>query len=133
MKTRHQQAATQTRKTKTARAARPLRRIAVSLLALTVVFFTMAPAAFADSEYTYTVRLYAGNQGALTGNGIQTSSSAAKISKSKSQVTIKGLKYGDIVYITPQSAGKVTDDTYSSKACAAPEETTRKQPNPASS
>lgn len=112
MKTRHQQAATQTRKTKTARAARPLRRIAVSLLALTVVFFTMAPAAFADSEYTYTVRLYAGNQGALTGNGIQTSSSAAKISKSKSQVTIKGLKYGDIVYITPQSAGKVTDDTY---------------------
>lgn len=94
------------------RGVRSLRRIAVSLLALTVVLFTMAPSAFADSAYTYTVRLYAGNQGTLTGNGVQVSSAAAKISKSKNQVTIRGLQYGDIVYITPQSAGKVTDDTY---------------------
>lgn len=94
------------------RGVRSLRRMAVSLLALAVVLFTMAPSAFADSAYTYTVRLYAGNQGALTGNGVQVSSAAAKISKSKNQVTIRGLQYGDIVYITPQSAGKVTDDTY---------------------
>lgn len=89
-----------------------IKRILVSLLALSVVLCAAAPAAFADTEYTYTVRLYAGNQGTLTGNGVQTSSAKATLTKGKNQVVIKGLKYGDIVYITPQSAGKAKDNMY---------------------
>ncbi len=68
----------------------------------------------ADAEYTYTVRLCAGNIGTLTGKGIEISSKtgAAQITYGKDIVTIEGLYYGDRVYIRPQDAADVTDERY---------------------
>ena len=48
-----------------------LRYIRASLLALTVTALMMSQTAFAaDEEYTYTVRLFAGNLGELTGDQV---------------------------------------------------------------
>ena len=72
----------------------------------------------ADTGYMYTIRLYAGNQGALTGKGISAPSGSAKIEKitgkngQVEQIVVRGVKYGETVYINPDDAAKVTDDRY---------------------
>ena len=65
-----------------------------------------------DEEYTYTVRLYAGNQGVLTEDGIEVSSSSASVNFGRDCTEITGLKYGDAVYIRPQDAASSTDGKY---------------------
>lgn len=69
-------------------------------------------ASAADEEYTYTVRLYAGNQGALTEDGIEVKSDSAVVSFGRDCTEITGLKYGDAVYIRPQDAAASTDPRY---------------------
>ena len=87
--------------------------IRVGLLLLSVILtFNSQSAYAAEEEYTYTVRLYAGNQGKLTKDGVEVSSKTAKISSGKDHVVVSGLKYGDTVYIRPQDAAKVTDERY---------------------
>ena len=66
----------------------------------------------AEEAYTYTVRLYAGNQGSLTNSGVEISSSTARISFSDDCAVISGLQYGDMVYIRPQDAIETTDERY---------------------
>ena len=66
----------------------------------------------AEEEYTYTVRLYAGNQGRLLEGGVDVSSESAGISFTDGYLVIEGLKYGDTVYIRPQAAAEVTDERY---------------------
>ncbi len=66
----------------------------------------------AEEEYTYTVRLYAGNQGRLLGGGVDVSSESAGVSFTDGYLVIEGLKYGDTVYIRPQAAAEVTDERY---------------------
>lgn len=66
----------------------------------------------AEEEYTYTVRLYAGNQGRLLGGGVDVSSESAGVSFTDRYLVIEGLKYGDTVYIRPQAAAEVTDERY---------------------
>ncbi len=66
----------------------------------------------AEEEYTYTVRLYAGNQGRLLGGGVDASSESAGVSFTDGYLVIEGLKYGDTVYIRPQAAAEVTDERY---------------------
>ena len=64
----------------------------------------------AEEAYTYTVRLYAGNQGTITNSGVEISSSTARISFSDDCAVISGLQYGDMVYIRPQDAIETTDE-----------------------
>lgn len=66
----------------------------------------------AEEEYTYTVRLYAENQGRLLGGGVDVSSESAGVSFTDGYLVIEGLKYGDTVYIRPQAAAEVTDERY---------------------
>lgn len=89
-----------------------LKKIRKSLLLLSVIVFAFGQNVLAaDEEYTYTVRFYAGNQGQLTGNGISAPSNA-KVSKSGTEITITGLKYGDTLYMNPQDAAKSSDSKY---------------------
>lgn len=84
-----------------------------SLLVLVVMIMLNGRTALAaEEEYTYTVRLYAGNQGRLTGSGVEVSSESADISFADGCLVIQGLKYGDTVYISPQAAAEVTDERY---------------------
>lgn len=66
----------------------------------------------AEEAYTYTVRLYAGNQGALTGEGIEIRSETAEIVFEKDSLMIRGLSYGDMVFIRPQDAAQASDARY---------------------
>lgn len=70
------------------------------------------PVSAAEEEYTYTVRLYAGNLGTLTHSGVEVSSRSASVTSSGDCIVVKGLKYGDTVYIRPQNAADVTDERY---------------------
>lgn len=69
-------------------------------------------AAAAEEEYTYTVKLYAGNQGQLVSGGIEVVSSSASVAYGGDCTTVTGLKYGDTVYIRPQEAAASTDERY---------------------
>lgn len=92
---------------------RRFKKFCISLLILSLIFLTGSQAAFAaDEEYTYTVRLYAGNQGTLTNGGVEVSSTSANISSAGDCITVSGLKYGDTVYIRPQEAANVSDERY---------------------
>lgn len=84
--------------------------LAVILLAF--VLFGGQTAYAAEEEYTYTVRLYAGNLGELTEGGIEIRSESASIKLGKEEAVISGLKYGDTVYIRPQEAAASTDERY---------------------
>ncbi len=87
--------------------------IRVSLLIFSVIMMVNTQAAYAaEQEYTYTVRLYAGNQGKLTKEGIEVSSDSAAVSSKKDHIEVSGLKYGDTVYIRPQDAADPTDERY---------------------
>lgn len=89
-----------------------LKRVRIGLLVMAMLVALLPQTAFAaEEEYTYTVRLYAGNQGALTGEGIDVPS-GADVAFDGERIVIRGLKYGDIVYIVYQDAVTVTDDRY---------------------
>ncbi len=91
---------------------RYLKKIYSSLLILSMMVMMVGQTAFAaEEEYTYTVRLYAGNQGVLTGTGVSVSGGGS-ISYGRDEIVIRGLKYDDVVYITPQEAANVTDERY---------------------
>lgn len=73
-----------------------------------------------DTEYTYTVTFYAGNQGRFTSsNGIQVDNhktgSSYKISSPQDggdKITVTGLKYGDIVSVRAQSSVSLQKSKY---------------------
>ena len=89
-----------------------LRKLCGSLLLLSLLFMMTGQTALAaEEEYTYTVRLYAGNQGTLTGDGISVPT-GAQISTGPDEIVIRGLKYGETVYITPQAAASAADEKY---------------------
>ena len=86
-----------------------LKKIRNSLLILSVLTAALGQTAFA--EYTYTIRVYAGNQGSVSENGI-TIPAGASLSSDGSQVEITGLKYGEKVYITVQDMASAEDSRY---------------------
>lgn len=94
--------------------------IALSAVALFAAFLSVGQTAQAaeDEEYTYTVKLFAGNQGEITKGGVtasrngKASPAGVTISYDKDKATVKGLKYGDTVYINYQDAAVVTDERY---------------------
>lgn len=94
--------------------------IALSAVALFAGFLSVGQTAQAaeDEEYTYTVKLFAGNQGEITKGGVtasrngKASPAGVTISYDKDKATVKGLKYGDTVYINYQDAAVVTDERY---------------------
>lgn len=96
------------------------RKFCTGLLVLSAVMMTMGLRAYAaqDEEYTYTVKLFAGNQGEIRNAGITASRGGAgnpegvTITYDKNQATVKGLKYGDTVYMNYQDAASVTDERY---------------------
>lgn len=89
------------------------KKISVSLLVLALIMAVNSRPIFAaDEEYTYMVRLYAGNQGVLNNGGISVNSRSANISSKGDCIEVSGLKYGDMVYIRPQDAANVTDERY---------------------
>lgn len=91
---------------------RRLRKLFTSLLLLSVVVMLLSQTAFAVEEYTYTVRVYAGDPkiGALTGGGV--TATGGSISRSGDCIMVSGLKYGDTVYINAQDAVKAVDERY---------------------
>lgn len=89
------------------------KKIYLSLFVLSLIMAANSRTAFAaEEEYTYTVRLYAGNQGTLTSGGITVTSQSASVSSKGDFVEVSGLKYGDMVYIRPQDAAKAKDERY---------------------
>ena len=57
-----------------------------------------------DASYTYTVTLYAVNQGSFTGtDGVSVSGSGQITYADQEQIQITGLKYGDRISVTPQA------------------------------
>ncbi len=95
------------------------KKIQAGLLALSMTVLAAGQTALAaDTGYTYTIRLYAGNQGMLTGEGITAPGGSAKIEKVTGkngrveQIVVRGVRYGETVYINPNDAAKVTDDRY---------------------
>lgn len=94
---------------------RRLKKLCMSLLLLSVMVIMGSQTAFAAEEYTYTVRLYAGNPeiGKLTGGGVTvTSASGASVASTGDCVVVSGLKYGDTVYIRAQDAAQTVDTRY---------------------
>ncbi len=97
-----------------------LKKIRISLLALSVMVMTLGQTAFAaDDGYSYTVKLLAGNQGTLTGNGIELEKAPnAKISNITDSngviigVEISGLPYESRVNITAAEAAAEKDGRY---------------------
>ena len=87
-------------------------RTGVLLLALCSLAAGSRTAYAAEEEYTYTVKLYAGNQGELSEGGIDVRSESAHVEYGRDCTTISGLKYGDTLYIRPQEAAAATDARY---------------------
>lgn len=88
-----------------------LKIIGSSLMFLIICSLFFRLNALAADEYDYTVRIYAGNQGVLGEGGI-TVPSGAKLQRSKNEIVITGLKYGDVVNIRAKDAAEVTDEKY---------------------
>lgn len=94
--------------------------IALSAVALFAGFLSAGQTVQAaeDEEYTYTVKLFAGNQGEITKGGVtvsrkgKVSPAGVSISYDKDKAIVKGLKYEDTVYINYQDAAVVTDERY---------------------
>ena len=95
---------------------RLLRKLCISLLLLSVMVTAFGQTAFAaEDEYTYTVRIYAGDPkiGVLTGNGVTVASgSGASVFHNGDCIVVSGLKFGDIVYINAQDAAEAVDSKY---------------------
>lgn len=82
--------------------------VAWVLTAAAAVFFlpetAWAEAGGNDASYTYTVTLYAGNQGSFTGSGgVSVSGSGQVEYVSSSEIRITGLRYGDRISVNAQS------------------------------
>ena len=91
------------------------RKIRNGLLIAAVLTGLTAQTVMADdtaanaSEYTYTVTLSGGNQGAFNGTtGMSTTSSSAKIAGTGEKIIITGLKLGDHVTLDAAQTGAVT-------------------------
>lgn len=90
-----------------------IRLLCLSAVFLSGLFLAGGQTAYAaEEEYTYTVRLYAGNQGTLTENGIDVHSESAHVAYGADCIEVTGLKYGDTVYIRPQDAAEAADARY---------------------
>lgn len=94
-------------------------KIRKSLLILSLMLLTGGQTVLAstvDTEpYTYTVRLFAGNQdvGVLTGKGVNVVSSGnASVKYTGNCVEITGLQYDDMVYISAKDAARTEDERY---------------------
>lgn len=94
-------------------------KIRRSLLVLLLMVLIGGQTVFAsDAEtaaYTYTVRLFAGNQdvGVLTGEGVNVvSSGSASVKYTGNCVEITGLQYDDVVYISARDAARPVDERY---------------------
>ena len=84
----------------------------MSFLILSVIIAALGQTVFAaDEEYTYTVRLYAGNLGPLTGAGISAPGGDIKMVSDK-EIVITGLKYNSPIEIDAQEAANLTDNRY---------------------
>ncbi len=82
------------------------------LLILSVMIAALGQTVFAaGGEYTYTVRVYAGNQGVVSEKGI-TIPEGASMTCNGNQVEISGLKYDEKVYITVQDMASAEDERY---------------------
>ena len=89
-----------------------LKKIRMSFLILSVIIAALGQTVFAaDEEYTYTVRLYAGNLGTLTGAGISAPGGDIKMVSDK-EIVITGLKYHSPIEIDAQEAANLTDNRY---------------------
>ena len=92
-----------------------LKCICAGLLALSAAALIIGQgqtAYAAEEEYTYTVRLYAGNLGELTGEGLEIQSASASVASKEDQVVISNLRYGDTVRIIYQEAAASKDERY---------------------
>lgn len=92
-----------------------VRTVFISLLLLSVMMFCQTAFAEEDTDYTYTIKVYAGNAkiGKLTGGGVTVASgSGASIQYNGDCVVVSGLKFGDIIYINAQDAAEVVDSRY---------------------
>lgn len=92
-----------------------VRTVFISLLLLSVMMFCQTAFAEEDTDYTYTIKVYAGNAkiGKLTGGGVTVASgSGASIDYNGDCVVVSGLKFGDVVYINAQDAAEVVDSRY---------------------
>ena len=101
-----------------------LKRMYTSLLILSVMFLMVGQNVLAqetdETGYTYTVRLSAGNQGELTGEGItvvrgddNVNPEGTSVRREGNMMVVSGLQYDDKVYIIPGDAAKATDERYS--------------------
>ena len=92
------------------------KKIRIGLLTLSVMLMAVGQTAFAAEPYYYTVRLYPGNQGTVSTDGISVKSTTAQISMEGAgdsrHVVISNLSYDDQVFITAQQAAKVKDSKY---------------------
>ncbi len=91
-----------------------LKKISAGVLLFALFFLTAGGGrvSAADEEYTYTVKLYAGNQGELSEGGVDVISDTASVVYGRDCTTVTGLRYGDTVYIRPQEAAAATDARY---------------------
>ncbi len=101
-----------------------LKKMYTSLLILSVMFLMVGQNVLAqetdETGYTYTVRLSAGNQGELTGEGItvvrgddNADPEGTSVRREGNMMVVSGLQYDDKVYIIPGDAAKATDERYS--------------------
>ena len=101
-----------------------LKKMYTSLLILSVMFLMVGQNVLAqetdETGYTYTVRLSAGNQGELTGEGItvvrgddNANPEGTSVRREGNMMVVSGLQYDDKVYIIPGDAAKATDERYS--------------------
>lgn len=80
------------------------KKVITSLLAAALLVSLSAGAVMAAEPYTYTVTVYAGNQGTFTGNGLAVDSDSAVISQNADKIVITGLQAGDKVGLNAQAA-----------------------------
>lgn len=91
-------------------------KIRISLLILSAMIMMMGQSVFAADEYTYTVRLYPGNQGTLTGEGIE-APGAAKTNITDAngnivRIEITGIAYNTRINIIASDAASEKDGRY---------------------
>lgn len=104
-----------------------MKYICVNLLVLSLLFAAAGRTVSAEEGYTYTVRIYPGNQGNLTGEGIQLAgSSGAKIrpvyeddgtgNSEIAYMEISGIAFDGeeeaVLYMDPERTVEVTDPAY---------------------
>lgn len=90
------------------------KKLQICLLFSMIISLMLPSVVFAQEAYTYTVTLYAGNQGALTGAGIEivTTGDDVKVEQSADKIVISGLQYKDDINFVAQYAANVTNEKY---------------------